>query len=60
MNVTKRAGLRRPCLGHRGRLTSVQVLGHPAARQVDGFQMVIVELEVEQDYLRRAKRHFEE
>jgi hypothetical protein len=27
---------------------------------LDGFQMVISELEVEQDYLRRAKRYLEE
>jgi hypothetical protein len=28
--------------------------------KLDGFQMVISELEVEQDYLRRAKRYLEE
>jgi hypothetical protein len=28
--------------------------------KLDGFQMVITELEVEQDYLRRAKRYLEE
>jgi hypothetical protein len=28
--------------------------------KLDGFQMVIAELEVEQDYLRRAKRYLEE
>jgi hypothetical protein len=28
--------------------------------KLDGFEMVISELEVEQDYLRRAKRYLEE
>jgi hypothetical protein len=28
--------------------------------KMDGFQMVISELEVEMDYLRRAKRYLEE
>jgi hypothetical protein len=28
--------------------------------KLDGFQMVIAELEVEQDYLRRAKRYLED
>jgi hypothetical protein len=28
--------------------------------KLDGFQMVISELEVEMDYLRRAKRYLEE
>jgi hypothetical protein len=30
------------------------------AVKLDGFQMVIAELEVEQDCLRRAKRYLEE
>jgi hypothetical protein len=28
--------------------------------KLDGFEMVISELEVEQDYLRRAKRYLED
>jgi hypothetical protein len=35
--------------------------GGPRARvKLDGFEMVVSELEVEQDYLRRAKRYLEE
>jgi hypothetical protein len=53
------------------KLTPVQVLERLLSRlekrmeslqriKLDGFQMVISELEVEQDYLRRAKRYLEE
>ena len=49
------------------KLTPVQVLERLLKRmealqrvKLDGFQMVISELEVEQDYLRRAKRYLEE
>ena len=53
------------------KLTPVQVLERLLARlekrmealqrvKLDGFQMVISKLEVEMDYLRRAKRYFEE
>jgi hypothetical protein len=53
------------------KLTPVQVLERLLTRlekrmealqrvKLDGFQMVIAELEVEQDYLRRAKRYSEE
>jgi hypothetical protein len=53
------------------KLTPIQVLERLLTRlekrmdglqrvKLDGFQMVIVELEVEQDYLRRAKRYLEE
>lgn len=53
------------------KLTPVQVLERLLTRlekrmevlqrvKLDGFQMVISELEVEQDYLRRAKRYLEE
>jgi hypothetical protein len=53
------------------KLTPVQVLERLLTRlekrmealqrvKLDGFQMVIAELEVEQDYLRRAKRYLEE
>jgi hypothetical protein len=52
------------------KLTPVQVLERLLTRlekrmealqrvKLDGFQMVISELEVEQDYLRRAKRYLE-
>jgi hypothetical protein len=42
--------------------TPVQVLERLLTRleKLDGFQMVISELEVEQDYLRRAMRYLEE
>jgi hypothetical protein len=53
------------------RLTPVQLLERLLTRlekrmealqrvKLGGFQMVISELEVEQDYLRRAKRYLEE
>ncbi len=53
------------------KLTPIQVLErllthlerHMEALQrvkLDGFQRVIVELEMEQDYLRRAKRYLED
>jgi hypothetical protein len=53
------------------KLTPVQVLERlltrleermeaPQRVKLDGFQMVISELEVEQDYLRRAMRYLEE
>jgi hypothetical protein len=53
------------------KLTPVQVLERLLTRlekrmealqrgKLDGFQMVISELEVEQDYLRRAMRYLEE
>jgi hypothetical protein len=53
------------------KLTPVQVLERLLTRlekrmealqrvKLDGFQMVIAKLEVEQDYLRRAKRYLEE
>ncbi len=53
------------------KLTPIQVLERLLARlekrmeslqrvKLDGFQMVISELEVEMDYLRRAKRYLEE
>jgi len=55
----------------RPKLTPVQVLERLLLRlekrmealqrvKLDGFEMVISELEVEQDYLRRAKRYLEE
>jgi hypothetical protein len=47
--------LRRPCL-----LTRLEKRMEAQQRvKLDGFQMVISELEVEQDYLRRAKRYLE-
>jgi hypothetical protein len=53
------------------KLTPVQVLERLLTRlekrmealqgvKLDGFQMVVSELEVEMDYLRRAKRYLEE
>jgi hypothetical protein len=65
------ARLRAPLSMPPRKLTPVQVLERLLNRlekrmealqrvKLDGFQMVISELEVEQDYLRRAMRYLEE
>jgi hypothetical protein len=41
-------------------LTQLEKRMKPSSVKLDGFQMVINELEVEMDHLRRAKRYLEE
>jgi hypothetical protein len=74
--MSAHCGLLSPFIRYTGhmpprKLTPIQVLERLLNRlekrmealqrvKLDGFQMVVSELEVEQDYLRRAKRYLEE